>query len=63
MRDDSNCRLIRRASGGWLALSGPNRPFRIGVTAPTPEEAGEALAEAEKAWDKNLASDDAPRSC
>lgn len=48
--------LIKRASGGFLALSGPSRAFRIGVPGRTENEALTALAEAEAAWTANLAA-------
>lgn len=35
--------LIRRLSGGWLAVSPVDARLRIGVTAPTEEEARAAF--------------------
>jgi hypothetical protein len=46
----------KRARGGYLALSGANRLFRIGATGSSHDEALAALAEAEAAWIVNLAS-------
>jgi hypothetical protein len=44
--------LIRRARGGWLAVSPPNSVLKIGVVAESEVEARERFAEALVAWDR-----------
>jgi hypothetical protein len=38
--------LLRRTSGGWLAVAPKSAKFAIGVTAMTPEEAEEKFRSA-----------------
>jgi hypothetical protein len=39
-----------KAPEGWLAVSSPYSPIRIGVAAPTESEAAEAFSKAAEAW-------------
>jgi len=43
-------RLIERECGGWLAVTGPGDSPKIGVTAPSQDQAGAAFAKAAEAW-------------
>lgn len=47
--------LIERECGGWLAVNLPSDPLKIGVTAPTRDEAEAAFAQATQAWRTLLA--------
>jgi hypothetical protein len=49
-------RTIRRACGGWLAISAVGSPLQIGVVADTEEDAREAFARAFIRWDEILSS-------
>jgi hypothetical protein len=55
--DQVEPRLIRRANGGWLAVSGPGAPIGIGVEGDTADEARECFRRELAAWtalsDKN----------
>ena len=43
-------RIVRRVCGGWLAVSPPGASLKIGVTAATEAEAGEAFQIAVCRW-------------
>lgn len=43
-------RLIRRANGGWLAISPRNARFSIGVSAATEDEAGSKFRSVYNEW-------------
>lgn len=51
-----NPRLIRRACGGWLAVSRPENAIRIGVCAPSEEQARADYAGTMARWRELLAS-------
>lgn len=42
--------LVRRTTGGWLAVAPKGAKFPIGVTAPTAEEAKERFCSAYARW-------------
>jgi hypothetical protein len=42
--------LVRRTSGGWLAVAPKGAKFPIGVTAPTAEEAQERFRSSYSGW-------------
>jgi hypothetical protein len=42
--------LVRRTSGGWLAIAPNGAKFPIGVTAPTAEEASERFRSSYVSW-------------
>lgn len=44
--------LLRRLSGGWLAISEPDSPLRIGVAGDTEEEARTKFDRAVTAWQR-----------
>lgn len=48
-------KVTERSCGGWLAVSGEDEPIKIGVTAPTENEAEEKYAEAIASWRAMLA--------
>jgi len=43
-----------RECGGWLAVSGPDEPLKIGVTAETEEEVVANYKESLAAWRRTL---------
>lgn len=47
-------RLVRMASGGWLALSAADAPIRIGVMGLSADDARERFALEAAAWDRLL---------
>lgn len=47
-------RLLRMASGGWLAVSAADAPIRIGVIGLTPDDARERFANEAAAWRRLL---------
>lgn len=49
-------RLIQRARGGWLAVTPDNARLRLGVTAPTENEAREEFSRAIERWTEILAT-------
>ena len=48
--DDIRPDLVRRTTGGWLAVAPKGAKFPIGVTAPTAEEAKERFRSAYEGW-------------
>lgn len=46
-----------RSCGGWIAVSGPDAPLRIGVIADTEEEVRAAFDQAVSRWEKILSSE------
>jgi hypothetical protein len=42
--------LVRRTTGGWLAVAPKGAKFPIGVTAPTAEEAQERFRSSYNSW-------------
>ena len=42
--------LVRRTTGGWLAVAPKGAKFPIGVTAPTAEEAQERFRSSYSSW-------------
>lgn len=46
-----------RQCGGWLAISPPHAPIRIGVTASTESEVREKFMHSMNEWIKNLNSE------
>jgi hypothetical protein len=42
--------LVRRTTGGWLAIAPKGAKFPIGVTAPTAEEAQERFRSSYESW-------------
>jgi hypothetical protein len=61
--DEIKPHLIRRTCGGWLAISPRTALFRVGVTAPTENEALERFRFEYSQWIKLFASEtlDVPR--
>ncbi len=59
--------ISERRCGGWIAVSGPDAPLKIGVTADTEEGARAAFAKAVTEWEAILNSkspkDYAERRC
>ena len=55
-------RTIKRACGGWLAISGSGSPIKIGVTADTEQQALDAFALPFMKWDAILSSEGAPEA-
>lgn len=49
-------RMVRRRRGGWLALSPAGDSLKIGVVAPTEEQARERFEIATAAWRRTLAT-------
>lgn len=49
-------KLIERTCGGWLAVSAPDAPLKIGVTADTAENARTAFDRAILEWQMILES-------
>ena len=43
-------RLLRRANGGWLAVSPPEAPLHIGVAAWSADDARSSFVRELKAW-------------
>jgi hypothetical protein len=54
-KDEKDFRLIRRKSGGWLALTAATDSLKIGVCAPTMGEAKTRLSACAADWQRLLA--------
>lgn len=50
----SSPRLVQRKVGGWLAVSGASESLKIGVIAPTEQDARVKFDLTLRAWKHNL---------
>lgn len=53
--EKSECDIILRECGGWLAVSVKSCEIKIGVTGDTEEEAAERFADTLAKWRKSIA--------
>lgn len=57
LTENTQCEVVRRRCGGWLAYSCRSQPLRIGVTGRTEAEVVEQYHEALTQWRRNIATD------